>query len=396
MNMVMPTIYSLAKTGKITMINYRTELQEDGSWNIINEHGYVDGKQQCDITNIKVGKNIGKANETTAGEQAVFEMKASWKAKKDKKNYTENANGIPSVSEMSLLPMLAEKFINREKSIVWPALVQPKLDGLRCLAHKNDFDQPIVFTSRTYQVYNTLGHLFIQVNRLINIISDITKVNSSEIVLDGELYHPELNIQEINRRVRGATEEDMRDVTEIEYHIYDIGIIGMPNKDRNDILVKAMKFINEPMLKFVFTEVVNNKEEMIVWHNRFVQQGYEGIIIRNFLGLYLFGHRSADLQKFKLFQDAEFEVVGYTCADTGREKGAIIFECIEPNPLNGHDGKFNVRPKGRISDRIDMYNNNPEQYIGKLYTVRFAMDKSEDNIPQFPVGIVFRLEEDLP
>ena len=45
----------------------------------------------------------------------------------------------------------------------------------------------------------------------------------------------------------------------------------------------------------------------------FVSDGYEGIIIRNLEGGYKKKHRSKDLQKWKFFEDDEYEIVGKYC-----------------------------------------------------------------------------------
>lgn len=394
---LLPPLYAVSTTGKVKVIRLYVTENEDGTAIVCNEHGYNDGKKQLDEKIITVGKNIGKANETTPLEQAQSECKSKWQAKKDKKNYTENTNGIPSMFEMSLIPMLAHKFLERWKDIIYRALGQPKLDGLRCLAGLRYEDPADVrFTSRGFKEYSTVTHLVREAKRLIEMIARLSGIEVSEITLDGELWRKGLTIQDINRVVRGAKPDDLRDIHLMEYHVYDLAIPGLTNEERANLLAEAMILTDLHRIKYVRTVEITCKEDVYKYHDEFVAEGYEGIIIRNLLGLYLFNDRSKDLQKLKNFQDAEFEVIGYTCADAGREAGAIIYECQEPNPLNGHDGKFTVRPTGSVPERIERYNNNPEQYIGQFLTVRFAMDRSEDNMPQFVVGVDFRLKEDLP
>ena len=97
----LPRLYSLARTGKITTTLYTVEQLPDGTCDIVNEHGYIDGKKQIDRRNVKTGKNIGKKNETTVQEQTIFDATSKWNKKKDS-NYTENENGVPSADEMSL------------------------------------------------------------------------------------------------------------------------------------------------------------------------------------------------------------------------------------------------------------------------------------------------------
>ena len=56
--------------------------------------------------------------------------------------------------------------------------------------------------------------------------------------------------------------------------------------------------------------------------------------------------------------------------------------------------EFTCRPRGSIEERKEDYQNyleNPSDYIGKLYTVRFQ-EKYENDIPRFPVGISIRYD----
>src|SRR5271170_7191502 len=83
------------------------------------------------------GKNAGKANATTAVGQAEKEAAAKW-TKQKKKGYVESkadaeAEVTDAVIEGGLLPMLAHKYKDFAKKIIFPCHVQPKLDGMRCI-----------------------------------------------------------------------------------------------------------------------------------------------------------------------------------------------------------------------------------------------------------------------
>jgi len=93
---------------------------------IIINHGLLDGKKVEKIKQIKTGKNIGKKNETTPEEQAVLEATSTWQKQKDK-GYFETIE--EAKTEQVYLPMLAHMFTKRKHNIVYPAYVQPKLDG---------------------------------------------------------------------------------------------------------------------------------------------------------------------------------------------------------------------------------------------------------------------------
>ena len=114
-----------------------------------------------------------------------------------------------------------------------------------------------------------------------------------------------------------------------------------------------------------------------------VNEGYEGLILRNITGEYCEGpSRSKHLQKYKSFQDDEFPIVGYH-EGSGLESGCIIWEC------KISDGTvFSVRPRGTREVRSE-YLIKADNYIGKKLTVRFQ-ELSEIGVPRFPVGIDIR------
>lgn len=371
----LPRLYSLARTGKITTTLYTVEQLPDGTCDIVNEHGYVDGKKQIDRRNVKTGKNIGKKNETTVQEQTIFDAKSKWNKKKDS-NYTENTNGVPSADEMSLLPMLAKKFKDAKHKIKYPCLVQPKLDGLRAFTQVND---EVKITSRKYKPYDAVSHLHKEIKELFSGLN---------VPVDGELYLHGLTLEEINRRAKkyreGLTEE-------LEYWVFDIADTTITNYDRNEILRKIKiraKLIGtkHPHIVFIPTDIAKCEQDVYDLHNLYVKDGYEGAIIRNNDGMYLMEKRSSDLQKYKEFEDDEFEIVGIKSGE-GRETGAIIYSCKVKNAKSIET--FDVRPRGSIEMRITAFNKGGEFYMGKELTVRYQ-GLTELNVPQFPVGIIIR------
>jgi len=373
------TLYGKASNGKVKTVEYTIiEDTASGICTICNSFGYLDGKKQVSKNEITSGKNIDKSNETSIKEQAILEARSKWRKKLDS-NYTTNIDGIPSISEKSLLPMLVHNFRKRSHNIIYPCMVQPKLNGLRNLSRLED--KEVINTSRKFKVYDTLKHIEKELYPIMK--------NSTDTIFDGEVYLHGLTLEEINRRVKKYRGDD---TVELEYWIYDIANSSKTFKERNSLLHKLIP-IDFSHIKILPTFIANNKKEVLEYHDKFVQQGYEGVIIRNIEGLYLFEKRSPDVQKYKEFIDDEFEVVG-TKAGTGSESGAIIFTCKVINPLNGHKGTFDVRPRGKISKRIQMYTYK-ETFIGKKLTVRYQ-ELSENNIPTFPVGITFRLKQDLP
>lgn len=107
-----------------------TTLGQLQSWQIIvegNTYYTIEGINQLSQSKptVCVGKNIGKANETTPEQQALLEARSLFKKKLDK-GYSE---GQPEVSKF-FEPMLAFEREKYEKLLFTvPTYVQPKLDG---------------------------------------------------------------------------------------------------------------------------------------------------------------------------------------------------------------------------------------------------------------------------
>jgi DNA ligase-1 len=67
----------------------------------------------------------------------------------------------------------------------------------------------------------------------------------------------------------------------------------------------------------------------------------------------------------------------------------LKFVCALPN------GKeFSACPKGTIEEK-KYYFEHSNDFIGEMLTVQYN-NLTEDGIPQFPIGLGFRLKEDLP
>jgi len=206
-------------------------------------------------------------------------------------------------------------------------------------------------------------------------------------VLDGELYNADYRdkFEELSSFIRQVTPKAGHEV--VQYHVYDLadpeltferrltkleGMIGTSDSPKSTIVIPVQ------------TMLVANEEELMVAFEYFLDQGYEGAMVRNAKGLYVF-KRSADLQKIKEFDDAEFEIVGI---EEGRGKlaGHGIFNC-----KTGDGTVFAAKMKGETEKLKDFYEN-PQKYIGRMLTVKFQ-GMTKYGKPRFPVAL--RLQEAL-
>jgi DNA ligase-1 len=340
----------------------------------------INVKKQVNTKVIDSGKNIGKKNETTALQQAMSEARATWQKKKDA-GYAEAVGGTGSGGEVTgvaasrakattvdvPLPMLALDFNKRGGSIKFPCYVQRKFDGTRCVAVPGSG-----LFSRNRKKYPHMGHILEEI-----------KLLPASLILDGELFSKELTFQDIVGLVKRETLKpgDAEKQLKIELHVYDI-ISDAPYEDRKGRLEALFARFKFKYLKMVTTEVCEKKEGLKTLHDKYVSEGFEGIMLRNKAGLYKVGQRSSDLQKYKEFEDQEYEITGFS-SGTGVEEGCVIWEC---KTKSGQ--KFMCRPRGTREERVELYGNGGA-YIGKMLNVRFQ-ELSNDGLPRFPVGICVR------
>lgn len=360
----LPTLYSRTGTGATNVWKCWVE----GCY-VHVEWGQLDGAMQQGSFACSP-KNTGRSNATTAEEQARLEAISKWK-KQLKKKYSMT---VEATKALNFAPMLAKGFEDRKTKLTYPADVQPKFDGVRCLARRDEQGY-IQLMSRGKDPYS-VAHIAEALGAFV----------SGDEVLDGELYIHGEKLQNIVSLVKRPQEGS----SALTYCVYDI--ISMSNlqvqswAERRKALQRWFDFSRPAglpeFIQMVQTVTVNSEEEVRYYHDEFVKLGYEGAIIRLHDGLYRFGYRSSDLLKLKAYQDAEFPIIGYT-QGKGKFANVPIFKCRTA------DGKeFDVVPKGTEEERYDMLKN-AKKLIGEDATVRF-FSYSLDGIPTFPVMVCVR------
>lgn len=328
----------------------------DNTYSIVTKHGTTGGKLVEHTSIVKEGKNIGKKNETTIEEQAILEAQREWD-KKVKQGYH-----LKNETNQVIKPMLAQEY---KKIVQFPAWVQPKLDGVRCLVYmEND---KVIFQSRQNNRYEPLDHMVDELKTIL--------LRAPGVVLDGELYAHDIGFENVISMVRRAKVRHP-DIHKIKYHLYDLFYI---ENDLTYMLRRALLqsvYKDEPNVVLVHTIQISSVTEINDLLHKFISLHYEGIVIRG-NGVYKHG-RSKDLLKYKLFKDDEFEVVGHHEGNGG----IPIFECKAGSKT------FSVAMKGTMESKVNRMEN-VQSYYGKMLTVKYQ-ELSSDGIPRFPVGIAFR------
>lgn len=361
-------LYGLSSTGKFKIWECWVESGTTSAAQLKVSFGYIDGKRQISIKNIKTGKNIGKSNETTPMQQAYLEQESLANKKRDE-GYREN---LKDCSENTIvLPMLAQSYSKHIDRLKYPAYVQRKLDGVRCLAEVMP-DNTVKFTSRKNKPFTT-----------VDIFSkQILEKCPVGTILDGELFNPNLPLNQIVSRIKRVltSRENISD-NPIQFHVYDFVRLNVPYHERYEELNKWFGNSTEN-IHLVETIKVNNFNEIREFHIQAVEQGYEGSMLRNKDGLYKIDYRSYDLLKLKDYFQEEFEIVNLYDG-VGKEEGLAIFTC-----KTASGAEFNVRPKGDAATRRAWFQD-IENLKGKKLTVRYQ-NLTEYGVPFHARGIIIR------
>jgi DNA ligase-1 len=275
--------------------------------------------------------------------------------------------------------MLAHDFKKKKgRGIEYPCDCQPKLDGVRAMAYWEDGH--VVLGTRSGKEWTAPKH----------IIADLEKVMPQEMVLDGELYIHGVDFESLTS---WAKKYHKGETDQLEYHIFDMPIDENGKRDiwknRKDNLEKFFDKLNpdapeyeSAYLRLVPTYIIYNEKHVLEMEEIFTEEGYEGAIVRNLNGEYLFGHRSSDLQKVKSSQDAEYKIVNFEHG-VGKMANSVIWICKTEN------GKeFKVVPKASAEKREEYFTDG-KKYIGKLLKVVFQ-NLTKDGIPRFPRSVGFR------
>ena len=263
----------------------------------------------------------------------------------------------------TIKPMLAHKY-NPDKAD-YPAYIQPKLDGVRCVFTKDGA------YSRTGKEFKNVDHI----KKDLKVVFD----RYPNIILDGELYNHGLkdDFEKIISLVRKTKPtQEHRDEAEklVQYHIYDtISSMNFTYEKRLNKIIEIIAestysglFLDSDILQLSLTARVNNFEEATKYHQKFLEDGYEGSIYRNINGIYK-NTRSWDLMKFKDFEDSEATIVGY---ETGKGKrtgtiGKFIMQDDEGVEFGCPPGKgYDYKDLAGMLDNI-------HDYIGQRATFTY-------------------------
>lgn len=345
----MTTLYTKSTQGHIQ----QWSCWADGA-KVCIEYGRVGGSHVYKETVAKP-KNVGRANETTAEQQALKEVEAKVTKQLNFKYYKtiKEASGYNSRE-----PMLCSDYRNSPNKVKFPCYASPKLNGFRLL---NDKGTHYAKSGETYDTSNAPHHL----KKLFDEISNFK--------LDGEIYSHGMPLQEIISAWRVPTLASER----LKYYIYDI-----PNPEltveKRLILLENLGLLSFKDITIVKSTLINTQEEYDKYYSDALEAGYEGVVTRNCGSFYEFGKRSGDMIKRKPRPDSEAKVIG----TTEDRLGDGIITCVMK------DGVTTFKCKMLKKSGYRGYEES-KKLIGKWINYEYE-EFSNDGIPTKPVGMYQR------
>lgn len=283
-----------------------------------------------------------------------------------------------------LLPMLAKTYNGNVWKKVSCMYGQYKINGLRCIITaytQNDMFKPIRlrFQSREGIIWNTLENLSDYLLSIIpaNIIRDMI---DGYVALDGEIYLPGYTINQINHFVKDANCVENK---LLQFWCYDIMMEG--NQAHRNMYRYHIK---KPTSFNSIKEHYNNKERLIILHNKyitndneaidarnhFINLGFEGLILRNAKTNYQYGRRRANyMEKFKDAAEGDFIIL-----DIYKEKKRDLPILLCKNDINNE--KFETRLSvSYIVQQEVLFDS--QSYIGKTVHIEYGERSGVARVP---------------
>lgn len=289
------------------------------------------------------------------------------------------------------LAMLAKTFDNENNKLFKKVPVyygQWKINGLRCFisAYKEEGlfgNIRLKFTSREGVVWNSLNVLE---HYLLYIIPDyfIDKMIEEHYILDGEIYLPGYDVNDINHFVKDANCSQNK---QLQFWCYDLAIEDTTANERRNILLnnfrsKKVSFNNKEehlnnREKFLIlpSYSVTSETEAVAYRDAFIDKGFEGLILRKPDEEYQFGKRNSAMIKFKKSTDGKFQIVDIKPEGIKRPDIPLI---ICKNDIN--DAEFECRVNGTFDYQRSVLKEK-DKYIGKYMNIEYGERSGVNKVP---------------
>ena len=264
---------------------------------------------------------------------------------------------------------LAQKF--EEKRIVGKQIcVEPKLDGIRCIA---------IVRNGEVSMYARSGKPIINFDKTVG--EELTTLPNG--VYDGELMG-----EDFTALMRQAYRKENVQTDATYFSIFDYLTLREWDTQQgfvtcNDRYIALLHYVMPERYRYLrVVERLNNPTQSIESiHDKYVDEGYEGVMVKNLDAPYTFG-RSHDVMKYKAFHDVDLRIQNLL-EGTGKHSGklgsiVVVYKGVEVQVGSG------------LTDELrETIWNAPDDFLGRLVEIRYQ-EVTPDGSLRFPTFVCFR------
>lgn len=290
---------------------------------------------------------------------------------------------------VALACTLKSEFVKGEgikilEPVTYPVRVEPKLDGLRCIAVKKDGD--VTFYTRNGTILETLP----------KIKAALEKLEFNNVVLDGEAMGEDWN-QSASVLMSSKTHKDDSGIV---YNVFD----AIPLKDwvaqstsltysyRTAMIEVFLKDAGDVPIRQVPHIMAQDEAELKAYFAKCMDEGYEGVMLKTMDTFYEF-KRSENILKLKPCVTYEGVIVGHYEGRRGTKREGLFggFEIVLPNGVV-------TRLGGGFTDllKAEIQLDGPDTYLQQVVEIEAQPDPmtkdglTVDGKARFPVFMRFR------
>lgn len=271
-----------------------------------------------------------------------------------------------------------------ETQVKYPCFIQPKLDGIRCIAINGQAYSrkmkliPNQFIQDTFKKLNLHG-----LDGELMVHGDFNKVQSAVMSEDGE--------------------------PDFYYVVYDKWDSSEPYDVRFGEAIREVLRVNSKYVAGIDNGTVEDSTQAVNELNHYIKAGYEGAMLRSFTSPYKQGRstfKEGYLLKLKKFLDDEAVVIGFEerlhntneqerdergyAKRSSKKEGMVGANTLGSLIVKWKDIEFGVGSGFNDAQRKEIWENK-DKYLGKLVTFKFQ-ELSKYGVPRFPTFKWWRKE----
>jgi DNA ligase 1 len=276
-------------------------------------------------------------------------------------------------------------------TVNYPVRVEPKLDGLRCIALKQNGIVTMFTRNGT------------ELDTLPRIKATLEKAEYDNIVLDGEAMGEDWNESAAVLMSKKSKKDDSNivynvfDAVPLETWVSQTPDVNDPYSDRLKRVEDVVRVAGTPnIVRQVVGYTVNTEAELLEIYQRCINEAFEGVMLKNIEAPYIF-KRSDAILKMKPVATYEGVVVGWYKGKLGTKREDVFggFNMLLSNGVvTNVGGGFNDKLKAEIQLV------GPDSYVGKVIEVEGQPDPTpggltKDGKIRFPTFCRFRDDSDV-